>query len=118
SRVLEEVNAINRHSYEEILKIDRGLRDIFESIPEHLRLRPMSEQTLAPISLIMARFALATIYNKSQIVLHRRFMRSSKNNARYAHSRRTCIDSAMKLLSYQAIQHQETRERGRMRSLK
>src|SRR5207247_2384411 len=61
-RVLEEINGVNKKGYEEILKIDKGLREVYESIPEHLKLRPMSEQTLAPISLIMARFSLATIY--------------------------------------------------------
>jgi len=117
-RVLEEVNGVNRKGYDEVLKIDRGLRDIYESIPEHLKLRPMSEQTLAPISLIVARFSLATVYHKSQCVLHRRFMRLARNNNRYTHSRRTCLDSAMQLLSFQAIQHQQSRERGRLRSLR
>jgi hypothetical protein len=117
-RVLEEINGVQRKGYDEILKIDRGLRDIYESIPDHLKLRPMAEQTLAPISLIMARFSLATVYHKSQCVLHRRYMRLARNGNRYMHSRRQCLDSAMSLLSYQAIQHQQSRERGRLRSLR
>lgn len=117
-RVLEEVNGLHRKAYDEILKIDRGLRDIFSSIPEHLRLRPMSEQTLAPISLIMARFGLETVYHKSLCVLHRRFLKAAKTNPRYIHSRRTCLDSAMALLSFQDIQYRETGQRGRMRSLR
>lgn len=117
-RVLEEINGVARTGYDEILKIDRGLRDIYESIPDHLKLRPMAEQTLAPISLIMARFGLATIYHKSQCVLHRRFMRLARNGNRYMHSRRSSLDSAMQLLSFQTIQHQQSRERGRLRSLR
>lgn len=117
-RVLEEVNGVDRKSYDEILKIDRGLREVYESIPEHLKLRPMSEQTLAPISLIMARFSLATVYHKSQCVLHRRFLRLARNGNRYTHSRRTCLESAMQLLSFQATQHQQSQERGRLRSLR
>ncbi|KAK5467939.1 hypothetical protein LTS15_000912 [Exophiala xenobiotica] len=117
-RVLEEINGVNRKGYDEVLKIDRGLRDIYESIPEHLKLRPMAEQTLAPISLIMARFGLATVYHKSQCVLHRRHLRLARPGNRYMHSRRTCIDSAMQLLSFQATQHQQSRERGRLRSLR
>ncbi|OAP63192.1 hypothetical protein AYL99_02419 [Fonsecaea erecta] len=117
-RVLEEINGVNRKGYDEVLKIDRGLRDIYESIPDHLKLRPMAEQTLAPISLIMARFSLATVYHKSQCVLHRRYMRLARNGNRYMHSRRQCLDSAMQLLSFQAIQHQQSRERGRLRSLR
>jgi Fungal specific transcription factor domain len=117
-RVLEEINGVYQKRYEEILKIDRGLHDIYESIPEHLKLRPMSEQTLAPVTLIMSRFSLATIYHKAQCVLHRRFMRSAKTSNRYVHSRRQCIDSAMQLLSFQAIQFAESGERGRMKSLR
>jgi hypothetical protein len=117
-RVLEEINGVQRKGYEEILKIDRGLRDIYESIPEHLKLKPMTEQTLAPISLIMARFSLATVYHKSQCVLHRRYMSLARNGNRYMHSRRQCLESAMSLLSFQAIQHQQSRERGRLRSLR
>ncbi|EXJ57241.1 hypothetical protein A1O7_07588 [Cladophialophora yegresii CBS 114405] len=117
-RVLEEINGVQRKGYDEIQKIDRGLRDIYESIPDHLKLRPMAEQTLAPISLIMARFSLATVYHKSQCVLHRRYMRLARNGNRYMHSRRQCLDSAMSLLSFQAIQHQQSRERGRLRSLR
>ena len=117
-RVLEEINGVQRKGYDEVLKIDRGLRDIYESIPDHLKLRPMSEQTLAPISLIMARFSLATVYHKSQCVLHRRYLRLARNGNRYMHSRRQCLDSAMSLLNFQAIQHQQSRERGRLRSLR
>lgn len=117
-RVLEETNGVVKHGYDEVLKIDRGLRDVFESIPEHLQLRPMSEQTMAPISLIMARYSLATTYHKSQCVLHRRFIRQAKTNSKYAFSRRTCLDSSMQLLSYQAIQHEQTQETGRLRSMK
>jgi hypothetical protein len=117
-RVLEETNGVVKHGYDEVLKIDRGLRDVFEGIPEHLKLRPMSEQTMAPISLIMARYGLATTYHKSQCVLHRRFIRQARTNPKYAYSRRTCLDSSMQLLSYQAIQHEQTGERGRLRSVR
>jgi Fungal specific transcription factor domain len=117
-RVMEEVNGVTRKPYDEILKIDRGLRDIYASTPEHLRLRPMAEQTLAPISLIMARFGLASVYHKSLCVLHRRFLKAAKTNSRYHYSRQTCIDSAMTLLNFQDIQYRETGDRGRMRSMR
>ena len=117
-RVLEEVNSVHSKKYDDILKIDGGMRDLLAGVPEHLKLRPMSEQTLTPVTLIMARFSLATVYHKSQIVLHRRFSKSAKTNSRFAHSRRTCIDSAMQLLSFQAVLFGESREQGRMKGLK
>ena len=117
-RVLEAINDVNRKGYDEILTIDRGLRDIYEAVPEYLKLKPMREMSLAPISLIMARFSLATVYHKSECVLHRRYTRQARGNNRYMHSRRSCIDSAMQLLSFQAIQHQASQERGRLRSVR
>jgi hypothetical protein len=117
-RVLEEINGVSRKGYDEILKIDKGLRDIYDSIPDYLKLKPMREMSLAPISLIMARFSLATVYHKSQCVLHRRYVRLARPNNRYMYSRRTCIDSAMQLLSFQLTQHQASQERGRLRSVR
>jgi hypothetical protein len=109
---------VNRKNYDEIMKIDRGLRDIYETVPEYLKLKPMREMSLAPISLIMARFSLATIYHKSQCVLHRSYVRLARGNNRYSYSRRSCLDSAMQLLHFQAVQHQASQERGRLRSVR
>jgi Fungal specific transcription factor domain len=112
-RVLEEVNCLNSKPYEEILKIDKGLRDIFEAIPEHLKLRPMNQQYHLPVDHILSRFRLAAIYHKSQCVLHRKFLRSARNHPRCAYSRRTCLESAMALMAFQSTMHRETREHGR-----
>jgi Fungal specific transcription factor domain len=117
-RVLEEVNGVRSQPYEEILKIDKGLRDIFDGTPEHLKLRPMSEQYHLPVTHIIPRFHVAAIYHKSQCVLHRRFLRSARSNPRYAYSRRTCLESAMALLDFQGTMHRETRENGRLRNSK
>lgn len=117
-RVLEEVNGVRSKPYEEILKIDKGVRDTLEEVPDHLKLRPMSEQYHLPVTHITARFHLAALYHKSQCVLHRRFLRSARNNPRYAYSRRTCLESAMALMDFQSNMHRETRENGRLRNKK
>jgi Fungal specific transcription factor domain len=117
-RVLEEVNGISSKPYEEIVKIDKGLREIFEAVPEDLKLRPMNEQYHLPVTQILARFQIAAIYHKSQCVLHRRFLRLARNNPRYAYSRRTCLESAMAILNFQNTMHHETRDIGRLRNRK
>lgn len=115
-RVLEEVNGVRSKPYDEILKIDKGLREIFEAVPDHLKLRPMNEQYHLPVTHIIGRFHIAAVYHKSQCVLHRRFLRSARNNSRYAYSRRTCLESAMALMDFQRAMHRETRENGRIRN--
>lgn len=120
-RVLEEINGVNRKSYDEILKIDKALRDIYETVPAHLKVRPMTEQQLAPMALIAARFGLATIYHKALCVLHRRYVRLARAGNRYMYSRRTCLESAMQLLEFQAVTSQYNQERplmGRMKNLR
>ncbi|KAK5948287.1 hypothetical protein OHC33_010721 [Knufia fluminis] len=112
-RVLEEINGVQRKSYDEVLKIDKALRDIYDTVPEHLKVRPMSEQQLAPMALIAARFGLATVYNKALCVLHRRYVRMARPGNRYMYSRKTCLESAMQLLDFQAANYQPPDRPGR-----
>lgn len=116
-RVLEEINGVQRKSYEEILKIDKALREIYDTVPNHLKVAPMAEQKLVPLAVVQARFSLATVYHKALCVLHRRYVRLAKPGNRYMYSRRTCLDSAMKLLEFQAVNWKQSQERGRRRSL-
>lgn len=55
-----------------------------------------------------------TVYHKAQIVLHRPYLVRARENSRFTYSRRTCIDSALGILEFQAILHAETRN-GRLR---
>lgn len=55
-----------------------------------------------------------TVYHKAQIVLHRPYLVRARENPRFTYSRRTCIDSALGILGFQAILHAETRN-GRLR---
>lgn len=59
---------------------------------------------------------IQSVYHKAQCVLHRRYIARARDNPRFTHSRRTCIDSSMELLRYQSILHQESRPGGRLRS--
>ncbi|RMD42639.1 hypothetical protein DV735_g2481, partial [Chaetothyriales sp. CBS 134920] len=115
--VVEEINGVNRKGYEEVLKIDRGLREVYDGIPDYLKLKSMQDINLTPMSLGMARFSLATMYHKSQCVLHSRYLRLARSNNRYTYSRRIAIESAMQLLQFQAAHHLTSLERDRVRGL-
>ena len=116
-RVMEHVNSLQALSYEEVMKIDNGLREIFQSLPEHLQVRPMKDMQLDPMALVTARFGLAEIYHKALLVLHRRFLSIARTNTRYVHSRRQCLESALTLLGNQEIAHQESKPGGRMQKM-
>ena len=57
-RVLEHVQSIQHSPYEEVMKIDNGLREVRDSLPEHLKVRSMQESALDPAALIMSRFGV------------------------------------------------------------
>lgn len=58
-----------------------------------------------------------SVYHKAQCVLHRRYITRARHNPRFTYSRKTCIDSALELLRYQSILHEETKPTGNLRGL-
>ncbi|KAL2009577.1 hypothetical protein VTN00DRAFT_5384 [Thermoascus crustaceus] len=115
-RVIEHTSSVKSGPYETVMEIDNELRRARDLIPEHLHIRPIEECQLDPTALIMSRFSVMSVYHKAQCVLHRRYLARARENPRFAHSRRTCIDSSMELLRFQSILHAETRPTGRLRN--
>ncbi|KAF4633065.1 hypothetical protein G7Y89_g5061 [Cudoniella acicularis] len=118
--ILEEINAVNGKavSYDEILKRDNRLREIRDNMPPHLRLRPMDECIHDPATLLMQRFNVDIFWQKTMCVLHRKYIARARQNPRYAHSRRACVDASMEILRHQAKLHRESQPGGRMRAMK
>ncbi|KAI9876178.1 MAG: hypothetical protein M1830_007079 [Pleopsidium flavum] len=116
-KIVEQSQSLNACSYEDIMKHDANLREVRAQYPPHLRLRSLEDSIMDPTALIMQRFSLSILYNKGQCVLHRKFLDRARGNPRYAHSRRTCIDSSMELLHHQVTLHTEYRPGGRLHSM-
>ncbi|KAH8657045.1 fungal-specific transcription factor domain-containing protein [Tricladium varicosporioides] len=118
--ILEELNAVNGKSvhYDEILKRDNRLREIKNNMPPHLRLRPMEECIHDPATLLMQRFNIDIFWQKTVCVLHRKYIARARQNSRYAHSRRACVDASMEILRHQSKLHRESQPGGRMRAMK
>jgi hypothetical protein len=118
--ILEEINAVNgKHvSYDEILKRDNRLRDLRNNMPPHLRLRPLEECMHDPATLLMQRFNVDIFWQKTVVVLHRKYIARARQNPRYAHSRRACVDASMEILRHQVKLHRESQPGGRMRAMK
>lgn len=118
--ILEEINAVNGKaiSYDEVLKRDNRLRDLRNNMAPHLRLRPMEECTHDTATLLMQRFTLDILWQKCMCVLHRKYITRARQNPRYAHSRRACVDASMEILRHQAKLHRESQPGGRMRTMR
>ncbi|OCK77609.1 hypothetical protein K432DRAFT_407162 [Lepidopterella palustris CBS 459.81] len=116
--VVELTQAFTCTSYEEIMKLDQALRELHDNTAPHLKLRTIEESARDTSTLIMQRFTLDLLFLKSLCVLHRKFLAPSRENSRFAYSRRTCIDASLTMLSHQATLHNECRPGGRLRSVK
>ena len=117
-KVIENLHSLTPCSYDDVLMLDQNLRDARAEFPPHLRLRTIEESLLDPGVLVMQRFNLAILYHKGQCVLHRKFLARARENNRYAHSRRTCVDSSMDLLRHQATLHYESLPGRRLHGMK
>ena len=107
-KVIESLHSLCACTYDDIIALDQNLREARAEFPPHLRLRPIEESMGDSGSLIMQRFNLSILYHKGQCVLHRKFLARARENNRYAHSRRACVDSSMDLLRHQATLHYES----------
>jgi hypothetical protein len=108
AKVIENLHTSSTCTYDDILALDQNLREARAEFPPHLRLRSIEESSLDPAPVVMQRFNLSILYHKCQCVLHRKFLARARENNRYAHSRRTCVDSSMDLLRHQETLHYES----------
>lgn len=74
----------------EIMSLDRQIRAQAETIPESLRIRPISQSIVDLGYEVMARLNLSFLWRKSLCVLHRKYMAASANNYSY----QTCVEAA------------------------
>ncbi|KAK3367621.1 hypothetical protein B0H63DRAFT_529337 [Podospora didyma] len=100
-------------SYAEVMRLDKRLEAVFNSYPSSMRYRSFSESLVDPIDHIMQRYMLEFLYQKSRMILHRRFLGLGRLDKRYAYSQRTCIDAATKTLRHQHDIHCELQLGGR-----
>ncbi|KAL4916675.1 fungal-specific transcription factor domain-containing protein [Aspergillus aurantiobrunneus] len=115
-QAIEQTSSLQNTSYEKVMEMDSELRRARDMVPGHLHVRPIEESPLDPLVLILSRFSVMSVYHRAQCVLHRKYLLRARENTRFAHSRRACVDSAMELLRFQAMLHVETRPTGRLRS--
>ncbi|KAL8839977.1 MAG: hypothetical protein Q9170_001519 [Blastenia crenularia] len=117
-KIIESLHAVASCPYEDIMQLDQDLREARAELPPHLRLRLVEDSLNDPGAIIMQRFFLSILYHKGQCVLHRKFLARARENTKYSHSRRTCVDSSMELLQHQATLHYESRPGCRLHNVR
>lgn len=115
--ILQVTNGIGKHvPYDEIIRFDAKLRQIMQELPPHLKLTSL-EGTHDPVTLLIARFNVEILCQKIFCLLHRKYMPRARQNARYAHSRRSAIEASLRALDHLATLHRESQPNGRLRSV-
>jgi hypothetical protein len=85
-------------AYDEILATDRRLEEAHNLLPTTFRIQPIAQCIALPTSLIMRRYSLELLYQKTRVVLHRRYM--SEPGSKYAYSRSVCLAAARETLRH------------------
>lgn len=115
--ILQATNDIGKHvPYDEIIRFDAKLRQIMQELPPHLKLTSL-EGTHDPVTLLIARFNVDILCQKIFCLLHRKYMPRARQNARYAHSRRSAIEASLRALDHLVTLHKESQSNGRLRSV-
>lgn len=113
---------INPPSYDEVIKIDKILEDVYNrSIPPVLRWGTGPHPITDSPNIVVQRVSVETTYYKSRILLYRRaLINYSVGHAqeRDRESVRICLESALKILSFQQMLHDESQPFGRLSQLR
>lgn len=113
---------INPPSYDEVIKVDALLEDVHNrAIPPVLRWETMPHPITDSPILVIQRVSVETTYYKSRILLYRRALISypvRQSQERDRESVRICLDSALKILSFQQMLHEESQPFGRLSQLR
>jgi hypothetical protein len=113
---------INPPSYDEVIKVDALLGDVHKrAIPPVLRWETMPHPITDSPVLVVQRVSVETTYHKSRILLYRRALISypvRQSQERDRKSVQICLDSALKILSFQQMLHEESQPFGRLCQLR
>ncbi|KAL4885983.1 hypothetical protein BJY04DRAFT_205219 [Aspergillus karnatakaensis] len=101
-------------TYEETLEADRRLEEAHSLISGPYKYRPIYRNIADPPQLIFQRFTLENLYQKSRLVLHRRYLGEAHTNSRYAYSRIVCMNASKAILRVYADLFREIQPAGLM----
>jgi hypothetical protein len=113
---------INPPSYDQVIKVDAILEDVHNhAIPPVLRWATMPHPITDSPTLVVQRVSVETAYYKSRILLYRRALINYPTREwqeRDRESVKICLDSALKILSFQQMLHEESQPFGRLCQLR
>ncbi|KAH8652413.1 hypothetical protein BX600DRAFT_387021 [Xylariales sp. PMI_506] len=104
--VARQAHSLTVPTYAEVMKVDAILEEIWRNVPDFMKVKPMDESITDPPMQVIQRFGLASLYQKSRCVLHRKYITDPLPRKEHEYSRRACLMGALALLEYQHIIHE------------
>ncbi|ENH74497.1 hypothetical protein FOC1_g10009915 [Fusarium oxysporum f. sp. cubense race 1] len=106
------VNDTKEHPYTEIVELDRKLQEAEASLPPIFKWQPLSQSFMVAPEIAMHRVLLQLAIQRLTIWLHRKYLAPPYTQTCYQHSRKACVQAAIKVLEFQQIVLEETQGDG------
>ncbi|RFU29567.1 hypothetical protein B7463_g6786, partial [Scytalidium lignicola] len=113
-KITDMLSSRKHSSYEDVMKLDKSLREAHAALPPFLRMRSMDLLITDPPDLVMQRYTLELLYQKTRCVLHRKYLTKVRSNLRYTYSRWASVNAAREILQHQADINRETQQGGQL----
>ena len=95
---------------QEIMDLDAEVRAVYSTVPDVLRIKPMSQSFADPSYLVMVRLNCEFLFQKSICVLHRKYM----TQGGYPASTKACTDAAAAITRHMLDFHKEFQSGGQL----
>lgn len=113
-KIVSHTQPLSSPEYSTTLALDREIKIAYESIPDVMKRRNISDSFIDASDIILERCTLELLYLKGIIVLHRRYIRHDPHNLQFEPSRRFCLEAALEILARQADIYKATLFGGRL----
>ncbi|KIW29637.1 uncharacterized protein PV07_05440 [Cladophialophora immunda] len=109
-KVCSHALSFRDYSQQEVMDLDREVRAVYATVPKILHIRPMSQSFADPSYLIMVRTNCEFLYQKSLLVLHRKYMTQGTHPT----STKVCTDAAIAITRHMLDLHKELKPGGQL----
>ncbi len=92
-------------SYEDTIKLDLKLHEMYKEVPPSLKTRLLSSSVTDEAHMVMWRLNIELMSQRSLCVLHRDHLSHHHSNPSFDYPRRTCTNAALQTLEHQVDLH-------------
>ena len=104
-KVVQYIQDTMDHSFDRVEELNEELCRARATIPAHLQMQGPNDLNGVPAPVALQKMQLQMFYHSAICVLNRRYLNTNGVDPQFGVARSLCLDSAMDLLSIQALMH-------------